>query len=152
MKLTYKEETKCYVEKTFTLWNSALHVSGDEFAHPQEHFLTVYTAFGTMHRHCCRPVPRLRWNVSSISTVTPVCSRGGALYQKLYIQSRSAPEDGRIFRPKHVGVDLKRLIKEKVVASCWLFSSLYWWCTVTQTSSLYLGIALCFLRNTTNMY
>ena len=24
---------------------SALHVSGDKIAHPQEHFLTVYTAF-----------------------------------------------------------------------------------------------------------
>ena len=32
------------------LFNSALHVSGDKFAHPQEHFLTLYTAFGTMHR------------------------------------------------------------------------------------------------------
>ena len=32
-------------------------------------FLTLYTAFGTMHRHCCRPVPRLCWIVSSISTV-----------------------------------------------------------------------------------
>ena len=31
------------------LFNSALHVSGDKFAHPQEHFLTVYTAYGTMH-------------------------------------------------------------------------------------------------------
>ena len=31
------------------LFNSALHVSGDKFAHPQEHFLTVYTALGTMH-------------------------------------------------------------------------------------------------------
>ena len=38
------------------LFKSALHVSGDKFAHPQEQFLTVYTAFGTMHRHCCRPV------------------------------------------------------------------------------------------------
>jgi len=28
-------------------------------------FLTVYAAFGTMHRQCCRPVPRLRWNFSS---------------------------------------------------------------------------------------
>ena len=46
------------------LFKSAPHVSGDKFAHPQEHVLTVYTAFGTMHRHCCRPVPRLRWNVS----------------------------------------------------------------------------------------
>ena len=33
------------------LFKSALQVSGDKFAHPQEHFLTVYTAFGTMHRH-----------------------------------------------------------------------------------------------------
>ena len=60
------------------LFNSALHVSGDKFAHPQEHFLIVYTAFGT-----------------SV----------GALYQKLYIQSKSAPEDGRICRPKHVGLN-----------------------------------------------
>ena len=29
-------------------FNSAPHVSGDKFAHPQEIFLTVYTAFGTM--------------------------------------------------------------------------------------------------------
>jgi len=28
------------------LFKSALHVSGDKLAHPQEHFLTVYTAFG----------------------------------------------------------------------------------------------------------
>ena len=25
------------------LFNSALHVSGDKHAHPQEHFLTIYT-------------------------------------------------------------------------------------------------------------
>jgi len=31
------------------LFNSALQVSGDRFAHPQEHFLTVYTALGTTH-------------------------------------------------------------------------------------------------------
>jgi len=36
--------------------------------------------------------------------VAPVGDRGGALYQKLYIQSKSAPEDGRICRPKHVGL------------------------------------------------
>ena len=44
------------------LFNSALHVSGDKFAHPQEHFSTVYAARGTMRPHCCQPVPRLRWN------------------------------------------------------------------------------------------
>jgi hypothetical protein len=32
------------------LFKSDLHVSGDKFAHPQEHFLTVYKTFGTM---CC---------------------------------------------------------------------------------------------------
>jgi len=54
------------------LFKSAPHVLGDKFAHPQEHFLTVYTAFGTMHRHCCRLVSR--------STVAPVSSSVGALY------------------------------------------------------------------------
>ena len=67
----------------FNLFNSALHVSGDKFAHHQEHFLTVYTAFGTVHRRCCRPVPQLRWN--SISTVAPVGSSVGEMYQKLYV-------------------------------------------------------------------
>ena len=33
------------------LFKSALHVSRDKLAHPQEYFLTVYTAFGTMHRY-----------------------------------------------------------------------------------------------------
>ena len=79
------------------LFKSALHVSGDKFVHPQEHFLNVYTAFGTMHRHCCRPVPRL--------TVAPFGSRGVALNLKLYIKSKSASEDGRICRPKHVGLN-----------------------------------------------
>jgi len=30
-----------------------------------------------------------------------------ALYQKLYIQSKSAPEDGQMCRPKHVGLIYK---------------------------------------------
>ena len=68
------------------LFKSALHVSGDKLAHPQEHILTVYTAFGTMRRYCCRPVG----------------SNIGALYQKLYIRSKRAPEDGRVCRLKHV--------------------------------------------------
>ena len=107
------------------LFKSALRVSGDKFAHSQEHFLTVYTAFGTTHRHCCR----------SISTVAPVDSSVGALYQKLYIVKKCSwgwanlsPETGR--------ADLKRLINEKFVASCWLLTSSYWWFTVTQTSML----------------
>ena len=31
------------------LFKSAQHISGDKFAHPQEQFSAVYTAFGTMH-------------------------------------------------------------------------------------------------------
>ena len=43
--------------------------------------------------------------VSSISNVALVGSSIGALYQKLCIQSKSSPEDGRIFRPKHIGLN-----------------------------------------------
>jgi len=39
---------------------------------------------------------------SSISTLSPVGSNIGTLYQKLYIQPKCAPEDGRVCRPKHV--------------------------------------------------
>jgi len=39
-----------------------------------------------------------------------VGSSVSALYQKLYIQSKSAPEDGRICRPKHVGL-IKKINK-----------------------------------------
>ena len=81
------------------LFKTALHVLGDKLAHPQEHFLTVYMAFGTMHRYCCQPVTRLRWNVLTLSLVG---SNIGALYQKLYIQSKIAPEDGRVCRSKHI--------------------------------------------------
>jgi hypothetical protein len=65
------------------LFNSALHVSDDKFAHPQEHFWTMYSFW------------------YDAPTLLPT----GALYQKLYIHSKSAPEDGRICRPKHVGLN-----------------------------------------------
>jgi len=35
-------------------FQSAQHVSGDNFVHPQEH-LAMFTAYGTVHRRCCRP-------------------------------------------------------------------------------------------------
>ena len=66
------------------LFNSALHVSGYKFAHSHEHFWTVFTALGTLH-----------------PTLLPT----GALYQELYTQTKNAPEDGRICRPKHVGLN-----------------------------------------------
>ena len=42
-------------------YRSALHVSGDVFAHHQEH-LTVFTASDIVHRYCCRLVSWMRWN------------------------------------------------------------------------------------------
>jgi len=40
---------------------SALHVSGDIFAHHQKH-LTVFTVSGSVHPSCCRLVSRMSWN------------------------------------------------------------------------------------------
>jgi len=40
---------------------SALHVSGDVFAHHQEH-VTVFTVTGSVHHWCCRLVSRMSWN------------------------------------------------------------------------------------------
>jgi hypothetical protein len=73
-------------------FNSALNVSGDKLAHPQEQFLTVYTAFGTMNRYCKPTGDKVGTEIelSSISTLSPVGSNIGALYQKLYIRSKKA--------------------------------------------------------------
>ena len=74
------------------LFNSPLHVSGDKFAHPQEHFLTIYTAYDTMHRHCCRPVPRLRWNSvpsqpwNRSAAVSVHCSKSCVYSQKVLLR------------------------------------------------------------------
>jgi hypothetical protein len=40
---------------------SALHVSGDVFAHHQEH-LTVFTESGSIRPSCCRLVSWMSWN------------------------------------------------------------------------------------------
>jgi len=108
---------------TFSFINhfkSALHVSGDKFAHPQEHFCLYEQLLVPLHctksycrqfhlnrgtgRQQCRCIVPKATASSSISTVAPVGSSVDALYQKLFIQSKFAPEDGRICRPKHVGL------------------------------------------------
>ena len=85
------------------LFKSALHVSGDKFAHPQEHFLTVYTALvqctdtaadqcrGTGRQQCRCIVPKAVYTVKN-------CSWGWA---------NLSPETCR--------ADLKGLINEKVL-------------------------------------
>ena len=40
---------------------SALHASGDVFAHHQEN-LTIFTVSGSVYPSCCRLVSRMRWN------------------------------------------------------------------------------------------
>ena len=62
-------------------------------------FDCIYS-FGTMHRYCCRPVTRFRWNFH-LNLVTGR-QQYRCIIPKLYIQSKSAPEDGRVCRPKHV--------------------------------------------------
>ena len=55
----YNDVNNQQVATTFSflnLFNSALHVSGDKFAHSQERFLTVYAAFGTRHRSAAMSV------------------------------------------------------------------------------------------------
>ena len=66
------------------LFKSALHVSGDKLAHPQEHFLNVCAVLVQ-----CTDIPAGR---PEYRCIVP----------KLHIHSKSAPGDGRVCRPKHV--------------------------------------------------
>ena len=106
------------------LFKSAQHVSGDKFVHPQEHFLTVYTAFGTLHRLCCRPVVRFRWNISSNSTCATGRQQRRCIVPKAVYIVKKCSWGWANLSPEICWADLKRLIKEKVVVYCWLFTSL----------------------------
>jgi len=68
-----------------------------------DHFKICYTCFmrqarpsSGAHFHCIYGF----WYNAPI--LLPVGGNIGALYQKLYIESKSAPEDGRVCRPKYV--------------------------------------------------
>jgi hypothetical protein len=98
-------------ETTFSfinILNSEAHVSGDKFAHLQEHFLTVYwqnaptlpPTGGTGLQQCLYIVLKAVYTVKN-------CSLGWA---NLSLETCRA--------------ETKRLINEKVVESCWLFTSL----------------------------
>ena len=91
---------------------SALHVSGNIFAHHQEH-LTIFTVSGNVHPNYCLLV----------SAWTPAGSNLGEHYRILQIQS-SVPDDGRKYRPKRVELTWNNKLTY-TVASCWLFSLLY---------------------------
>ena len=73
------------LDATITVYQqfqSAQHVSGDGFAHPQEHW-TVFKACGIMHPRCCRPVVWMRWNWRSTVSRLPAGNIVCALYHKL---------------------------------------------------------------------
>ena len=61
---------------------SALHVSGDVFAHHQEH-LTVFTASGNIHQCRCWLMSRMSWNSISNSSMTPAGSDYRLIYYSL---------------------------------------------------------------------
>ena len=72
------------------LFKSALHVLGDKLAHPQGHFFDCIYGF---------------WYDAQI--LLPTGDKVEMFHLNLvtgwpYIQSKSAPEDGRVCRPKHV--------------------------------------------------
>ena len=73
------------------LFNSALHVSGDKLAHPQEHFLTIYSFW---------------YNAPTLGIYPPPSqfhlTRGTGRQQCRCIvpKSKGAPEDGRVCRSK----------------------------------------------------
>ena len=78
------------------LFNSALRVSGDRFAHPQEHFWLY-----------------IQLLVQCTDTASDRC-----IVQKLYIVKKCS-WGWATLSPETRRAELKRLIKEKVVASCY---------------------------------
>ena len=70
-------------------FKSALHVSGDSFAHLQEHFYCIYSFLN--NSPTLLPTGR-----QQIRCIAP----------KSCIYSKSATEDGRKYRPKHVEQNL----------------------------------------------
>ena len=91
------------------LFKSAQYISGDNFTHPQEHFFDrIYsfwynapTLLPTGWQRCRCIVPK------AVYAVKKVLLRMGKIVAETCL------------------ADLKRLINEKVVASCCLFTSLY---------------------------
>jgi len=65
------------------LFNSVLHVSGDKFAHPQEHVLTIHSFW--YNAPTLLPTGATVEMERPISNVGPVGNSVGALYQKQYI-------------------------------------------------------------------
>ena len=70
-----------FIELFVDLFESALHVTGDKLVHLQEHVLPVYTA------------------LIQCTDIAASWQQYRCIVSKLYIQAKSAPEDGRVCRP-----------------------------------------------------
>ena len=57
----YENDQQVALYRLIYYSKSALHVSGDVFAHHQEH-LTIFTVSGSVHPSCCRLVSWMSWN------------------------------------------------------------------------------------------
>ena len=57
----YKSSEQDALYRLIYYSKSALHVSGDAFAHHQEH-MTVFIVSGSVHPSCCRLVSRMSWS------------------------------------------------------------------------------------------
>ena len=118
---------------TFTfinLFKLALHVSGDKFAHSQEHFWTVYTAFGTIHRHCCRPQRSAAvsvWHRSA--TMSVYCTKSCIYSPKVILRM------GEFVARNMLGW-FKKINERKICCVLLVVCIVVLkWCTVRQTSN-----------------
>jgi hypothetical protein len=65
--IKYENNLQDALYKLIYYFKSAVHVSGDVFAHHPEH-LTVFTISGSVHPNCCRLVLAATW-VNTISQI-----------------------------------------------------------------------------------
>jgi len=93
---------------------SALHISGDVFAHHQEH-LTVFTVSGSVHPSCCRLLSWMSWNWKFRARFSPIIRRTWLYLQYLVVFTQVAAgwclewveteSFGRGFRPSSGALD-----------------------------------------------
>ena len=83
--------------------------------------MTVYTAFGTIDIIKMILIISIHDYSSHVKITLIIIYHYSALYQKLYIQSKRAPEDGRICDPKHVGL-IEKINRQK---SCCILLVVY---------------------------
>ena len=103
----------------------ALHVSGDVFAHHQEH-LTVFTVSGSFHPSCCRLVSRTpnRWQLASRISIElqfytePARKLSANLYDIYYVPllciQWKTSDDGQRNCPKHMEFHFKNKFEKLV--------------------------------------